>query len=70
MWVSSPSAPPRIVPASAEPRMKNRVTCSRRTDATRSFVMLAYRESCVRSQNAMAALKYTKGGGAVSSPPR
>ena len=70
MWVSSPRQPPVIVRLSAEPLMKNRVTCSRRRSLTSIFAILPNRESWVSSQNATAALKYDSGGGAVSSPAR
>ena len=50
--------------------MKNRVTCSRRTLLMSNLAIFPYRESWVSIQKATAALKYTSGGGAVSSPPR
>jgi hypothetical protein len=45
------------VPARADPFMKKRVTCLSRIDFTFSLAMFPNRESCVSSQNAMAALK-------------
>jgi hypothetical protein len=57
MCVSRPRPPPRIVPASAEPFMKNHVTCSKRTLLMFSFAIFPYRERWVSSQKATAALK-------------
>ena len=50
--------------------MKKRVVCSRRKPLTSILAILPYRENWVSSQNAIAALKYDSGGGAVSSPSR
>jgi hypothetical protein len=50
--------------------MENRVTCSIRTLLMSNLAIFPYRESWVSTQKATAALKYTSGGGAVSSPPR
>jgi hypothetical protein len=70
MRVYRPRPAPRIVPASAEPLMENRVSCSIRTLLMSNLAIFPYRESWVSTQKATATLKYTSGGGAVSSPPR
>ncbi len=49
--------PPRKVPCKAEPFMKKRVVCWRRSDLRLSLAIVPNRDSCVSIQKAMPTLK-------------